>query len=65
MAGTKVGGPVCGFKVKIVQSYEKLFDRNFFVTLESNEKEASDFWKEFFLLKVRDCLESLWNRSDG
>lgn len=52
MAGVKFGGPVCGFKVKIVQSYERLFDRSFFVILEQNDKEAFDFWKEFFLLKV-------------
>ena len=47
MAGIKFG-----FKVKIVQSYEKLFDDNYFNRLENDDEESTNYWKEFFLLKV-------------
>lgn len=57
MAGIKFG-----FKVKIVQSYERLFDQNFISVLESNNKEASDFWQEFFLLKVFYNIDMLTNK---
>lgn len=47
MAGIKFG-----FKVVIVEKYERLFDSGFYDTLEKDGKEASDYWNEFFLLKV-------------
>ena len=45
-----------GFKVKIVQLYEKLFDKDFFIKLDQNDKEATDYWNSFFLLKVKIAL---------
>lgn len=41
-----------GFKVKIVDDYEKLFDPKFNNIVRGDDKDAFDFWNEFFLLKV-------------
>lgn len=51
MAGIKFG-----LKVKIVESYEKLFADNYHHKLKTDQKEADSFWNEFFLLKVNTLI---------